>query len=94
MEADDRDRSTWGKEVSMAKFIEEFEEYYEPVQKLFSLITQIKRFDYFSGTRLPSVISHQSIALIGDASHPLSSAFSAGAAFALEDANTLAQALR
>ncbi|KAM0227398.1 hypothetical protein ACHAPO_011584 [Fusarium lateritium] len=93
-EADDGNRSTWGKEVSVAKFIENFEEYCEPIQKLLSLITQIKRFDYFGGTRLPSVVSHQSIALIGDASHPLSGAFGAGAAFALEDANTLGQAIR
>ncbi|WZH42068.1 Pyridine nucleotide-disulfide oxidoreductase class-II [Fusarium acuminatum] len=93
-EADDGDRSTWGKEVSVTKFIEKFEEYCEPVQKLFSLITQIKRYDYFGGTRLPSVVNHQSIALIGDASHPLSGAFGAGAAFALEDANTLARSLR
>lgn len=93
-EADDGERSTWGKDVSVAKFIEKFEEYCEPIQKLFSLITQIKRFDFFGGTRLPTVVSHQSIALIGDASHPLSGAFGAGAAFALEDAHTLARALR
>lgn len=78
----------------MAKFIEKHEEYCEPVQKLLSLITHIKRFDYFGGTRLPSVVSHQSVALIGDASHPLSGAFGAGAAFALEDAYTLARALQ
>ncbi|CAJ0548454.1 Ff.00g020670.m01.CDS01 [Fusarium sp. VM40] len=93
-EADDGDRSTWGKEVSVAKFIEKHKEYCEPVQKLLSLITQINRFDYFGGTRLPSVVNHQSIALIGDASHPLSGAFGAGAAFALEDAHTLARALK
>lgn len=34
------------------------------------------------------------IALIGDASHPLSGAFGAGAGFALEDAWTLAESLR
>ncbi|KAM6507144.1 Sugar (and other) transporter [Fusarium falciforme] len=51
------------------------------------------RFDYFGGTRLHSVIKHGSITLIGDASHPLSGAFGAGAAFALEDAHTLAGAL-
>ncbi|CVL08011.1 uncharacterized protein FMAN_09662 [Fusarium mangiferae] len=92
-EADDGDRSSWGKEVSVAKFIEGFQECCEPVQKLLSLVTQIKRFDYFGGTRLHSIVNHNSVALIGDASHPLSGAFGAGAAFALEDARTLAGAL-
>ncbi|KAL2670261.1 hypothetical protein Neosp_014728 [[Neocosmospora] mangrovei] len=92
-EADDGDRSTWGREVSVAKFVERLQEYCEPVQKLLSLITHVRRFDYFGGTRLHSVIKHGSIALIGDASHPLSGAFGAGAAFALEDAHTLAGAL-
>lgn len=92
-EADDGDRSTWGREVSVTKFVERLQEYCEPVQQLLSLVTHVKRFDYFGGTRLHSVIKHGSIALIGDASHPLSGAFGAGAAFALEDAHTLAGAL-
>ncbi|KAL6364193.1 hypothetical protein LRP88_02109 [Fusarium phalaenopsidis] len=92
-EADDGDRSTWGREVSVTKFVERLQEYCEPVQQLLSLVTHVKRFDYFGGTRLHSVIKHGSIALIGDASHPLSGAFGAGAAFALEDAHTFAGAL-
>ncbi|KAJ4320523.1 hypothetical protein N0V84_005809 [Fusarium piperis] len=92
-EADDGDRSTWGREASVTKFVERLQEYCEPVQQLLSLVTHVKRFDYFGGTRLHSVIKHGSIALIGDASHPLSGAFGAGAAFALEDAHTLAGAL-
>lgn len=47
----------------------------------------------FGGPRLDSVIHNGRIALIGDASHPLSGAFGSGAAFAFEDAYVLAQAL-
>ncbi|EEU35745.1 uncharacterized protein NECHADRAFT_44307 [Fusarium vanettenii 77-13-4] len=93
-EADDGDRSTWGREVSVANFVERLQEYCEPVQQLLSLVTHVKRFDYFGGTRLHSVIKYGSIALIGDASHPLSGAFGAGAAFALEDAHTVVGALQ
>ncbi|KAM0342025.1 hypothetical protein ACHAPU_009753 [Fusarium lateritium] len=49
----------------------------------------IRSFDYFSRERLDIVVNHGSVALIGDASYPLSGAFGAGAAFALEDAYTL-----
>ncbi|KAJ3538983.1 hypothetical protein NM208_g5670 [Fusarium decemcellulare] len=65
----------------------------KPVQQLLSLVTRVKRFDYFGGRRLDSVVKYGSVALIGDASHPLSGAFGAGAAFALEDAHVLAGAL-
>ncbi|KAM5529137.1 hypothetical protein FOXYSP1_16981 [Fusarium oxysporum f. sp. phaseoli] len=67
-----------------------FQEYCQPIQQLLSLVTRVKRFDYFGGRRLHPVVNHGSVALIGDASHPLSGAFGAGAAFALEDAHTLA----
>ncbi|KAK7429867.1 hypothetical protein QQZ08_003486 [Neonectria magnoliae] len=92
-EAEGGDRSSWGREVSLADFLKGFQEYCEPVQQLLSLVSRVKRFDYFGGRRLQSVVKHGSVALIGDASHPLSGAFGAGAAFALEDAHTLAGAL-
>jgi salicylate hydroxylase len=93
-EPDDGDRSSWGKEVSVKKFITLFSEYCEPIQQLLSLVTRVKRFDYFGGRRLDSVVRHGSVALLGDASHPLSGAFGAGAAFAMEDAHVLAGAIR
>ncbi|KAJ5598575.1 Pyridine nucleotide-disulfide oxidoreductase class-II [Penicillium hordei] len=93
-EPDDNDRTSWGKEVNVAKFVETFYEYCEPIQQLLSLVTRVKRFDYFGGPRLQTVINHSSVALIGDASHPLSGAFGAGAAFAIEDSHVLAGALR
>ncbi|KAM0540893.1 hypothetical protein ACHAPJ_013459 [Fusarium lateritium] len=92
-EDDDGERSTWGRIVSVDDFKRLFQEYCEPVQQLLSLVTQVKRFDYFGGSRLPSIVNHGSVALIGDAAHPLSGAFGAGAAFALEDAHALAGAL-
>ncbi|KAJ5209271.1 hypothetical protein N7449_003650 [Penicillium cf. viridicatum] len=46
---DENDRTSWDKEVNVAKFIESFHEYCESIQQLLSLVTQVKRFDYFSG---------------------------------------------
>ncbi|KAK7211609.1 hypothetical protein V2G26_018787 [Clonostachys chloroleuca] len=92
-EPDDGDRSSWGKEVSVKKFVALFGEYCEPIQQLLSLVTRVKRFDYFGSRRLDSVVSHGSVALLGDASHQLSGAFGAGAAFAMEDAHVLAGAI-
>lgn len=92
-EPDDGDRSTWGRESAVAPFVESFHEYCEPVQRLLSLATHVRRYDYFGGSRLQSVVQGSSVVLIGDASHPLSGAFGAGAAFAIEDAWALAAAI-
>ncbi|KAL3472071.1 FAD/NAD(P)-binding domain-containing protein [Aspergillus californicus] len=92
-EPEDNDRSSWGKEVSVTKFVDSLQGYCEPIQQLLSLVTRVKRFDYFAGNRLPNVVKHGSVTLIGDAAHPLSGAFGAGAAFAMEDAHVLAGAL-
>ncbi|KAF4448733.1 salicylate hydroxylase [Fusarium austroafricanum] len=93
-EDDATDRSTWGRDVNVSKFREHFKEYCEPVQQLLSLVKQVKRYDFFSGQRLSSVVSRGAVALIGDAAHPLSGAFGAGAAFALEDSHVLGGALK
>jgi len=54
----------------------------------------VQQYALFAGPRLPTVVNTDwSTALIGDASHPLSGAFGAGAGFALEDAYVLAQSL-
>lgn len=66
----------------------------QPIQELFKLVTYVEQYDYFAGPRLESVIrAREGIVLIGDASHPLSGAFGAGAGFALEDAYVLAGAV-
>jgi salicylate hydroxylase len=68
--------------------------FHKPLQDLFAPAPSIQRYAAFAGSRLPTVTSkYGNIALIGDASHPLSGAFGAGAGFALEDAYTLVQSL-
>ncbi|PIG88741.1 hypothetical protein AARAC_000507 [Aspergillus arachidicola] len=64
------------------------------IQEVLSKVGEVKKFPLFAGPRLSKVISHGSIALIGDASHPLSGAFGAGAGFALEDVYVLARAVQ
>ncbi|KAF4119295.1 salicylate hydroxylase [Geosmithia morbida] len=93
-EPDDGDRSSWGREVPVDDMKVKFTSYCEPVRQLLDLVTRVKRYDHFGGRRLPSVVQQGSVALIGDASHPLSGAFGAGAAFALEDSHVLAGALK
>lgn len=46
-----------------------------------------------AGPCLRDITAWDKVALIGDASHPLSGAFGSGAAFAMEDGWILAQAL-
>ena len=68
---------------------------YAPIQELLALPSKVQQYALFAGPRLPTVVSPKlATALIGDASHPLSGAFGAGAGFALEDAWTLARSLK
>ncbi len=55
---------------------------------------ETQEFALFSGPRLEQVTSNGNIVLIGDASHPLSGAFGAGAGFALEDVYALTQSIK
>lgn len=91
---DDGNRSTWGRTVEASELADSFSGYCEPVRQLLSLVTKVKRYDYFGGSRLETVTDHVNVALVGDASHPLAGAFGAGAAFALEDSHVLAGSLR
>ncbi|KAL4959537.1 uncharacterized protein BDV14DRAFT_205612 [Aspergillus stella-maris] len=54
---------------------------------------QWKEFATFAGPRLERITGWGRVALIGDASHPLSGAFGSGATFAMEDGWILARAL-
>ncbi|RMJ02418.1 hypothetical protein CDV36_015313 [Fusarium kuroshium] len=92
-EADFKGRSSWGKEASVHHFVDSFTEFVQPVQQLLGQVTFVQQFDFFAGPKLETVVSQNSVALIGDASHPLSGAFGAGAGFALEDAVVLAGAI-
>jgi salicylate hydroxylase len=87
------DRYSWGREASVQHLIDTFADFCPPIQQLHGLVTSLQQFDYFAGPRLETVISLDAVALIGDASHPLSGAFGAGAGFALEDAFVLGAAI-
>ncbi|KAL3297606.1 FAD/NAD(P)-binding domain-containing protein [Colletotrichum asianum] len=52
-----------------------------------------QEFALFTGSRLDRIVAHDAVALIGDASHPLSGALGAGAGFALEDVYALSRCL-
>ncbi|KAJ1712318.1 hypothetical protein CA14_007629 [Aspergillus flavus] len=85
---------SWGQDASPDEFIGLYKEFAPIIQEVLSKIGEVKKFPLFAGPRLSKVISHGSIALIGDASHPLSGAFGAGAGFALEDVYVLARAVQ
>ncbi|KAF4119338.1 salicylate hydroxylase, partial [Geosmithia morbida] len=92
-EPDGDARSSWGKKGNLQHFVSLFSEMCTPMQRLLGLATYVEQYDYFAGSRIDTVVSQDSIALIGDASHPLSGAFGAGAGFALEDAYVLGRAV-
>ncbi|KAI1374391.1 FAD/NAD(P)-binding domain-containing protein [Hypoxylon crocopeplum] len=88
------ERVSWGQDASVDRFVRSYDEFALPLRQLLQLVTYVQRFDFFAGSRLASAIDGSgSIALVGDASHPLSGAFGAGAGFALEDAYVLGGAL-
>ena len=90
---DGRARASWGRDASVRRFVDGFAEMCPPVRQLLGLVGRVQQFDYFAGPRLETAVSHGAVALIGDASHPLSGAFGAGAGFALEDAFVLGGAV-
>ena len=62
--------------------------------QLLGLAKNVQKYALFAGPHLDTVVdAEHGIALIGDASHPLSGAFGTGAGFALEDAWTLAESV-
>lgn len=93
--ADDQSHVSWGRPFDFATIAAQYDEFCEPVRQVIQLAAQGKteEFALFSGPRLDSVISHDALALIGDASHPLSGAFGAGAGFALEDVYALTRSI-
>jgi salicylate hydroxylase len=87
---------SWGRPFDFSTLVSEYDGFTEPVRKVVALAAATggtQEFALFSGPRLDSVIALDSIALIGDASHPLSGAFGAGAGFALEDVYALTKTL-
>ncbi|KAK8844851.1 hypothetical protein IAR55_006701 [Kwoniella newhampshirensis] len=85
---------SWGQKVSKEQVIRHYDGYCETVRQIIAAPDEWLEFAMFGGPRLESVIHHDRIALLGDASHPLSGAFGSGAAFAFEDAHVLARAIQ
>ncbi|OCF72395.1 salicylate hydroxylase [Kwoniella mangroviensis CBS 8886] len=83
----------WGQKVKKNQVVHHYSNYCETVRQVIAAPDEWLEFAMFGGPSLESVISNGHIALLGDASHPLSGAFGSGAAFAFEDAYVLAQAL-
>ncbi|KAL2218992.1 hypothetical protein M432DRAFT_579577 [Thermoascus aurantiacus ATCC 26904] len=86
-------QASWGQEASLEEFKRPFKDFSPIVHKVLDLVKEVKKFPLFAGPRLSSVTARWSIALVGDASHPLSGAFGAGAGFALEDVYVLVQSV-
>ncbi|KAL4899544.1 hypothetical protein BDW74DRAFT_183651 [Aspergillus multicolor] len=94
---------SWGeKVVQREEFMRPWKDFGPMVQETLSHATEIQRFPLSAGARLEKIVARGSVALIGDASHPLSGAFAnpdpvyttgAGAAFAFEDSFVLSRAL-
>lgn len=86
---------SWGRPFDFSTLVHEYDGFCEPVRQVIRLAAkgETQEFALFSGPRLERVVALDSIALIGDASHPLSGAFGAGAGFALEDVYALTKAL-
>ena len=91
-----QNHASWGRQFHFDTITSEYDEFCEPVRRVVQLAAKTggtQEFPLFSGPRLQSIVSHGSVALIGDASHPLSGTFGAGAGFALEDTYTLSKTL-
>ncbi|CAK7204972.1 hypothetical protein SEUCBS139899_007735 [Sporothrix eucalyptigena] len=93
---------SWGQPFDLNKLLPKYTDFAPQLRAILKLAADsggTQEFAMFHGPRLKTVVRvHPSlpntgVLLLGDASHPLSGAFGAGAGFALEDSYTLAQAL-
>ncbi|EQB45223.1 hypothetical protein CGLO_15923 [Colletotrichum gloeosporioides Cg-14] len=86
---------SWGRPCDLAPIAEDFSLFCDPVRHAIhlSIRAECQEFALFTGSRLDRIVAHDAVALIGDASHPLSGALGAGAGFALEDVYALSRCL-
>ncbi|EXJ91868.1 hypothetical protein A1O3_00418 [Capronia epimyces CBS 606.96] len=86
---------SWGVPVTNDKVTSNFTEFDPRVRAAIALVPegQWREFALFAGPCLEDITAWDKVALIGDASHPLSGGFGTGSAFAMEDAWILARAL-
>ncbi|KZT51350.1 FAD/NAD(P)-binding domain-containing protein [Calocera cornea HHB12733] len=80
---------SWGQEATPEQVVHHYKDYHPTIRAIVEAPKSWLSFALFGGPRLETVTAKGRVVLIGDAAHPLSGAFGAGAAFALEDAYTL-----
>ncbi|KAF7522985.1 hypothetical protein PCG10_006943 [Penicillium crustosum] len=85
----------WGIPATNEKVGSRVEKFDQRIRDAVSAVTEgeWREFATFAGPRLDKITHWDKVALIGDASHPLSGAFGSGATFAMEDGWILARAL-
>ncbi|KAL1989247.1 hypothetical protein VTN96DRAFT_9 [Rasamsonia emersonii] len=91
---EDAEKVSWGQDATVEQHARHFTEFAPLVKEIVTFSKDIKQYALFAGPRLHQITAFGSVALVGDASHPLSGAFGAGAGFALEDVYVLGQALK
>ena len=86
---------SWGHPFDLNTLLHEYDDFCLPIRQILCLAAEgeTQEFALFSGPRLERIVSHGSVAFIGDASHALLGNFGSGAGFALEDVYTLTRAL-
>ncbi|KAL4904016.1 hypothetical protein BDW74DRAFT_179106 [Aspergillus multicolor] len=87
--------ATWAVPVTNEYVIARTGEYDPRIQEILKAVPEDswREFAMVAGPCLQNITAWDKVALIGDASHPLSGAFGSGAAFAMEDGWILARAL-
>ncbi|CAI7616788.1 unnamed protein product [Penicillium pancosmium] len=85
----------WGIPAANAKVASRVKEFDQRVRDAVDAVEEGEWWEFagFAGPRLDHITGWGKVALIGDASHPLSGAFGSGATFAMEDGWILARAL-
>ncbi|KAL4809464.1 FAD/NAD(P)-binding domain-containing protein [Aspergillus unguis] len=68
-------RVSWGERASREEFMRPWKDFGPMVQEILSHATDIQRFALFAGPLMERIVLGGNVALIGDASHPLSGAF-------------------
>lgn len=91
----EREPVSWGQPFDLRNLLHEYDDFCQPVQEILRLAAKgnTQEFALYSGSHLKRVVSHGSIAFIGDASHAMLGNFGSGAGFALEDVYALTKAL-
>ncbi|CRG88311.1 UNC93-like protein C922,05c [Talaromyces islandicus] len=93
VEPADNARVSWGEKATLEEFRRPWKDFGPTVQAVINKVTDVQKFALFAGPRLDTVVARGAIALVGDASHPLSGAFGNGAGFALEDSYALTRSV-